>query len=115
MTSLFSHGVIHIDSQGPVSSPGDAWSRDLRGVFFGPDTYRYTSALKRVLGPHGGLRRPGAIEMALCCPDATVYAAECSAASWAAKATRTWSASRPCGCMPPGAGEKAFATATFSS
>ncbi|MCS0612737.1 class I SAM-dependent methyltransferase [Massilia kyonggiensis] len=65
-------------------------------VFFGPDTYRYTSALKRVLGPHGGLRRPvrravdigagagpGAIELALRCPDATVYAADINPAALA--------------------------------
>jgi methylase of polypeptide subunit release factors len=52
-------------------------------VFFGPDTYRYVAALKRALKE---LRRPvrravdigcgagpGAIELALCCPDATVY------------------------------------------
>jgi SAM-dependent methyltransferase len=52
-------------------------------VFFGPDTYRYVAVLKRALKE---LRRPvrravdigcgagpGAIELALCCPDATVY------------------------------------------
>jgi methylase of polypeptide subunit release factors len=55
-------------------------------VFFGPDTYRYVAALKRALD---GLRRPvrravdigcgagpGAIELALCCPGATVYGAD---------------------------------------
>jgi methylase of polypeptide subunit release factors len=65
-------------------------------VFFGPDTYRYTGALKRVLGPHGGLRRavrravdigagagPAAIELALRCPDATVYAADINPAALA--------------------------------
>jgi methylase of polypeptide subunit release factors len=57
-------------------------------VFFGPDTYRYVAALRRSLAS-GMLRRPvvravdigagagpGAIELALCCPDATVYAAD---------------------------------------
>jgi methylase of polypeptide subunit release factors len=52
-------------------------------VFFGPDTYRYVAALKRALDQ---LRRPvrraidigcgagpGAIELALSCPGATVY------------------------------------------
>jgi methylase of polypeptide subunit release factors len=54
-------------------------------VFFGPDTYRYVAALWRSLSSEL-LRRPvrravdigcgagpGAIELALCCPDATVY------------------------------------------
>jgi methylase of polypeptide subunit release factors len=54
-------------------------------VFFGPDTYRYVAALRRSLSSEL-LRRPvrravdigcgagpGAIELALCCPDATVY------------------------------------------
>jgi methylase of polypeptide subunit release factors len=57
-------------------------------VFFGPDTYRYVAALKRSLGSKL-LRRPvrravdigcgagpGAIELALCCPDAEVYGAD---------------------------------------
>jgi len=57
-------------------------------VFFGPDTYRYVAALKRSLASPM-LRRPvrravdigcgagpGAIELALCCPDATVYGAD---------------------------------------
>jgi methylase of polypeptide subunit release factors len=57
-------------------------------VFFGPDTYRYVAALKRSLASNL-LRRPvrravdigcgagpGAIELALCCPDATVYGAD---------------------------------------
>ncbi|MFC5550353.1 methyltransferase [Massilia aerilata] len=60
-------------------------------VFFGPDTYRYVAALKRALAsPLLGrtVRRavdigcgagPGAIELALCCPDATVYAADINA------------------------------------
>ena len=65
-------------------------------MFFGPDTYRYTAALKRVLGLHGSLRRPvrravdigagagpGAIELALRCRDATVYAAEINPAALA--------------------------------
>jgi methylase of polypeptide subunit release factors len=65
-------------------------------VFFGPDTYRYVAALKRTLGPHGGLRRPvrravdigagagpGAIELALRCPDATVYATDINPAALA--------------------------------
>ncbi len=74
-----------------------AWpTLDEDAVFFGPDTYRYTSALKRVLGAHGGLRRavrravdigagagPGAIELALRCPDATVYAADINPAALA--------------------------------
>ncbi|SDF43403.1 Methyltransferase small domain-containing protein [Massilia sp. PDC64] len=74
-----------------------AWPTDDEdAVFFGPDTYRYTSALKRVLAAHGGLRRPvrravdigagagpGAIELALRCPDATVYAADINPAALA--------------------------------
>jgi methylase of polypeptide subunit release factors len=57
-------------------------------VFFGPDTYRYVAALKRALASEL-LRRPvrravdigcgagpGAIELALCCPAATVYGAD---------------------------------------
>jgi methylase of polypeptide subunit release factors len=57
-------------------------------VFFGPDTYRYVAALKRAVASPL-LRRPilravdigcgagpGAIELALCCPDATVYGAD---------------------------------------
>jgi len=65
-------------------------------VFFGPDTYRYAAALKRALGPEGGLRRPvrravdigagagpGAIELALRRPDATVYAADINPAALA--------------------------------
>ncbi len=74
-----------------------AWpTLDEDAVFFGPDTYRYTSALKRVLGAHGGLRRPvrravdvgagagpGAIELALRRPDATVYAADINPAALA--------------------------------
>lgn len=63
-----------------------AWpTRDEDAVFFGPDTYRYVAALRRSLSS-SLLRRPvrravdvgcgagpGAIELALCCPDATVY------------------------------------------
>jgi methylase of polypeptide subunit release factors len=57
-------------------------------VFFGPDTYRYVAALKRALAsPLLGrpVRRavdigcgagPAAIELALCRPEATVYAAD---------------------------------------
>lgn len=74
-----------------------AWpTSDEDAVFFGPDTYRYTSALRRVLGAHGSLRRPvrravdigagagpGAIELALRCPDATVYAADINPAALA--------------------------------
>ena len=74
-----------------------AWpTLDEDAVFFGPDTYRYTSAVKRVLGAHGNLRRPvrravdigagagpGAIELALRCPDATVYAADINPAALA--------------------------------
>jgi methylase of polypeptide subunit release factors len=66
-----------------------AWpTRDDDAVFFGPDTYRYVAALQRSL--HAELLRrpvrravdigcgagPGAIELALCCPDATVYGAD---------------------------------------
>jgi methylase of polypeptide subunit release factors len=64
-----------------------AWpTTDEDAVFFGPDTYRYVSALKRApkelrrpvrravdIGCGAG---PGAIELALCCPDATVYATD---------------------------------------
>jgi methylase of polypeptide subunit release factors len=74
-----------------------AWpTLDEDAVFFGPDTYRYTSAIKRTVGPHGGLRRPvrravdigagagpGAIELALRHPDATVYAADINPAALA--------------------------------
>jgi SAM-dependent methyltransferase len=63
-----------------------AWPTDDEdAVFFGPDTYRYVAALRRSLTSEL-LRRPvrravdvgcgagpGAIELALCCPDATVY------------------------------------------
>ena len=71
-----------------------AWpTRDEDAVFFGPDTYRYVAALKRALP---ALRRPvrrasdigsgagpGAIELALRCPDATVYAADINPAALA--------------------------------
>ena len=86
-----------------ASSIGDnlyfhsAWpTSDEDAVFFGPDTYRYAAALKRTLGPDGGLRRPvgravdigagagpGAIELALRRPDATVYAADINPAALA--------------------------------
>jgi len=63
-----------------------AWpTTDDDAVFFGPDTYRYVAALKRALASEL-LRRPvrravdigcgagpGAIELALSCPGATVY------------------------------------------
>jgi methylase of polypeptide subunit release factors len=63
-----------------------AWPTDADdAVFFGPDTYRYVAGLHRSL-TSALLRRPvrravdigcgagpGAIELALCCPDATVY------------------------------------------
>jgi methylase of polypeptide subunit release factors len=66
-----------------------AWpTDDDDAVFFGPDTYRYVAALRRALASKL-LRRPvrravdigcgagpGAIELALCCPDATVYGAD---------------------------------------
>jgi SAM-dependent methyltransferase len=66
-----------------------AWpTDDDEAVFFGPDTYRYVAAMKRTLSSPM-LRRPvrravdvgcgagpGAIELALCCPDATVYGAD---------------------------------------
>lgn len=74
-----------------------AWpTSDDDAVFFGPDTYRYTCALRRVLGQHGGLRRPvrravdigagagpAAIELALRCRDATVYATDINPAALA--------------------------------
>ena len=61
-----------------------AWpTTDDDAVFFGPDTYRYVAALKRALKElQRPVRRavdigcgagPGAIELALCCPGATVY------------------------------------------
>jgi methylase of polypeptide subunit release factors len=68
-----------------------AWpTSDDDAVFFGPDTYRYVAALHRSLGALGvpGSRPilravdigagagPGAIELALLRPDATVYAAD---------------------------------------
>jgi len=66
-----------------------AWpTSDDDSVFFGPDTYRYAAALKRSLASpmmHRPVRRavdigcgagPGAIELALQCPDATVYGAD---------------------------------------
>jgi SAM-dependent methyltransferase len=66
-----------------------AWpTDDDEAVFFGPDTYRYVAAMKRALSSPM-LRRPvrravdvgcgagpGAIELALRCPDATVYGAD---------------------------------------
>jgi hypothetical protein len=74
-----------------------AWpTLDEDAVFFGPDTYRYTSALRRALAAHASLRRPvrravdigagagpGAVELALRCPDATVYAADINPAALA--------------------------------
>jgi methylase of polypeptide subunit release factors len=71
-----------------------AWpTGDADAVFFGPDTYRYVAAMKRALH---ALRRPvrravdigtgsgaGAIELALRCPDATVYAADINPAALA--------------------------------
>jgi len=69
-----------------------AWpTSDDDAVFFGPDTYRYAAALQRALGspslgrPRSDIRRavdigcgagPGAIELALQCPQATVYGAD---------------------------------------
>jgi methylase of polypeptide subunit release factors len=66
-----------------------AWpTEDDDAVFFGPDTYRFVAALRRALASEL-LRRPvrravdigcgagpGAIELALCCPGATVYGAD---------------------------------------
>jgi methylase of polypeptide subunit release factors len=66
-----------------------AWpTDDDDAVFFGPDTYRFVAALRRALASEL-LRRPvrravdigcgagpGAIELALCCPGATVYGAD---------------------------------------
>jgi SAM-dependent methyltransferase len=74
-----------------------AWpTRDEDAVFFGPDTYRYVAAAGRVLDSIGGLYRavrravdigagagPGAIELALRRPDATVYAADINPAALA--------------------------------
>jgi methylase of polypeptide subunit release factors len=66
-----------------------AWPTcDDDAVFFGPDTYRYAAALGRALAfplLHHPVRRavdigcgagPGAIELALQCPEATVYGAD---------------------------------------
>jgi len=64
-----------------------AWpTSDDDAVFFGPDTYRYVAALHRSLGAVsipvrravdiGAGAGPGAIELALKRPDATVYAAD---------------------------------------
>jgi len=69
-----------------------AWpTSDDDAVFFGPDTYRYVAAVERALAspllgrPRSAVRRavdigcgagPGAIELALQCPDATVYGAD---------------------------------------
>lgn len=64
-----------------------AWpTRDEDAVFFGPDTYRYVAALQRSLGlldkpvsravDIGAGAGPGAIELALRFPDATVVAAD---------------------------------------
>jgi SAM-dependent methyltransferase len=74
-----------------------AWpTGDEDAVFFGPDTYRYAAAAARVLDSIGGLQRavrravdigagagPGAIELALRRPDATVYAADINPAALA--------------------------------
>ena len=74
-----------------------AWpTRDEDAVFFGPDTYRYVAAARDVLDSIGGLGRavrravdigagagPGAIELALRRPDATVYAADINPAALA--------------------------------
>jgi methylase of polypeptide subunit release factors len=67
-----------------------AWpTSDDNAVFFGPDTYRYIAALKRALKERRRpVRRavdigcgagPGAIELALSCPGATVYGADVNA------------------------------------
>lgn len=69
-----------------------AWPTcDDDAVFFGPDTYRYAAAIERALAskllgrPKSAIRRavdigcgagPGAIELALQCPDATVHGAD---------------------------------------
>ncbi len=66
-----------------------AWpTDDADAVFFGPDTYRYLAALRRALASDlirrpvrravdiGGGAGPGAIELALCCPGATVYSTD---------------------------------------
>ena len=69
-----------------------AWPTcDDDAVFFGPDTYRYAAAVERALAskllgrPKSDIRRavdigcgagPGAIELALQCPDATVHGAD---------------------------------------
>jgi methylase of polypeptide subunit release factors len=62
-------------------------------VFFGPDTYRYVAAMERALPmllrpvrravDIGAGAGPGAIELALRCPGATVYAADINPAALA--------------------------------
>jgi methylase of polypeptide subunit release factors len=78
-------GHLYLHSAWPTS--------DADAVFFGPDTYRYVASMKRSLH---ALRRPvrravdigagsgaGAIELALRCPDAIVYAADINPAALA--------------------------------
>jgi methylase of polypeptide subunit release factors len=80
---------VRVSSIGKQLYFHSAWpTDDDDAVFFGPDTYRYVAALRRSLSSDL-LRRPvrravdigcgagpGAIELALCCPDATVYGAD---------------------------------------
>lgn len=66
---------------------------DDNAVFFGPDTYRYVAAMERALPTLlrpvrravdiGAGAGPGAIELALRCPGATVYAADINPAALA--------------------------------
>jgi methylase of polypeptide subunit release factors len=97
-TPLREAGLLARDGDGHralvrASSIGDhlyfhsAWpTSDEDAVFFGPDTYRYVAALHRSLDAVrvpvrravdiGAGAGPGAIELALVRPDATVYAAD---------------------------------------
>jgi methylase of polypeptide subunit release factors len=81
--------LVRASTIGPQLYFHSAWpTEDDDAVFFGPDTYRYVAALRRSLGSKllrrkimravdiGAGAGPGAIGLALCCPDATVYAAD---------------------------------------
>jgi methylase of polypeptide subunit release factors len=81
--------LVRASTIGPQLYFHSAWpTDDANAVFFGPDTYRYVAAMRRSLASPllrrpvqravdvGAGAGPGAIELALCCPEATVYAAD---------------------------------------
>jgi methylase of polypeptide subunit release factors len=81
--------LVRASTIGPQLYFHSAWpTDDANAVFFGPDTYRYVAAMRRSLASPllrrpvrravdvGAGAGPGAIELALCYPEATVYAAD---------------------------------------